>query len=836
MSFSNIFYDYKTGKIHLWEYLNGAREHVEEEYKPYCYLYDNNGEFRDINGKKCKKKEFETWSNQKNYVEKYTNRTLEGDISPEDRFLIDRYAHIPEITDFPIFNIHYIDIECKADKGFPSATNIDNEITLISIYSTVTKKIYVFGAYDYTPTDKFVEYIWCEDEMDLLKKYFRWHKENMPDVITGWNCEGFDIPYILNRGKYIISETFTNRYSPINIVRDNRNGGYDIAGISVLDYLNLYKQFAINQRESYSLDYISNTELGEGKVKFDGSLNELMTKDWKRYVEYNIKDVMLVKRLEDKLGYIKLVQGQSYACRVPLKRYGSSIRKFDNYLMSLLKPKKLVVPTAMRHEMSSIPGGYVSEPQVGYFKHVVGYDFTSLYPHIIMALNISPDSYIGTLDGNHTEFDIYKIEENKHYHLEGKEVLGSKLKELILSKNLLVSPCGTLYKPAAAFIPTIIHDLFEKRKQYKKQMQEAERKYQETKEEKYKLQASTYDTFQYSTKILLNSAYGIMANAQYRFFNLNNAKSVTLMGQKVVKYTAEIINDYFTKNFGIKDIVSIYSDTDSIYVNFDGVLKWAKDKNIIVKTDGDFIKFVNSFTNNYLSKYLEEKLLDFCKVHGIKRNFFDLKREAIATGSIFIQKKKYALNVIDSEGTTYEKAKIKIKGMEIVRSSTPSFCRDKIKEVVAEIFKNNNLEYIVNMLRGIKKDFKSVPIETIAFPRGVSGMSEYILKDNSLKKGTPIHVRAANNYNKLLEKKNLTNKYEKIHDGDKIKFIYLNPENILKENIIAFKDVLPKEFELEKSIDYETQFEKSFLSPINTLADAMGWVISLDTEDMASLF
>src|SRR4030067_285200 len=286
--FANVAYDYKANKIHLWEYQNGQRIHIEELYTPYCYLYDERGEFKDLWGKKCKIKLFDNYFKQREFLEKM--KTLEGDINPEDRTLVDRYSNIKEFVAPPELDIPYI------------------------------------------------------------------------DTISGWNVLYFDIPYILNRAKYIISESFLNKYSPISILRERKVEDrpiYDISGISQLDYLQLYKQFSINERESYKLDYIAETELGEGKLKFDGDIRTFWKKDWKTFVEYCIKDTLLIKRLEDKLGYIKLVQTQSYMCRVPLEKYSSPIKKFDNYLMSILKDKKIVLPTTKHHKAEEIPGGYV---------------------------------------------------------------------------------------------------------------------------------------------------------------------------------------------------------------------------------------------------------------------------------------------------------------------------------------------------------------------------------------------------------------------------------------------------------------------------------------------
>ena len=831
--FANVAYDYKANKIHLWEYQNGQRIHIEELYTPYCYLYDERGEFKDLWGKKCKIKLFDNYFKQREFLEKM--ETLEGDINPEDRTLVDRYSNIKEFVAPPELDIHYIDIETTSEKGFPNTSDPQEEILLISVYSSKLKKFNVFGTYDYTSKSKAINYIWCNDETELLKKYFSWHKENYPDIISGWNVLYFDIPYILNRTKYIISETFISRYSPIGILRERKVEDkpiYDISGVSQLDYLQLYKQFSINERESYKLDYIAETELGEGKLKFDGDIRTFWKKDWKTFVEYCIKDTLLIKRLEDKLGYIKLVQTQSYMCRVPLEKYSSPIKKFDNYLMSILKDKKIVLPTTKHHKAEEIPGGYVSEPKTGYYKKVVSYDFTSLYPHIMMALNISPETFLGKVlpeDGKEfSELDMLAIKDSNNYSVSGKSTNGKKLKEFIIKNNLILSPNGSLFKSQTGFIPSIIKDMFAKRKEFKKKMQEMEKLYSETKNEEYNTKKSVYDSLQYSTKIMLNSGFGILANPHYRLFNLDGAKSITLTGQKLAKFTGNELNKYFKENFDVKKDSVLYSDTDSVYLDYS-----------FLSSNSNFIETVDEMTKTKIEPLLEEKFNYFSKdLHNIEKNLFDLKRESIASGAIFIQKKKYALYVINEEGVTYPKPKLKVKGIEIVRSSTPSFCREKIKDIVEELFRSecSDKADLINKLRDIKKKFNLAEISEIAFPRNVNGMKTYINSKGMLEKGTPMQVRAANNYNKLLRMNNLETKYESIIDNDKIKFIYLNDNNPLKENIIAFKDVLPKEFGFEKYLDKEIQFEKSFLNPIKTITEALGWKINLNEQDMTGFF
>jgi len=820
--------------------VSGERVYLNEDYSPYCYVYDEGGEYKDLWDRKCKIKHFSSRQAQRDFLQK--SKTLEGDVLPEDRTLIDRYSKIKEFAEIPYLDIHIIDIETKADQGFPQAERLEDEILLITVYSTLRKKYYVFGTHDYDTDKKEVEYIYCEDERDLLRKYMDWHCEHYPDILTGWNSRWFDIPYIMERMSLIYSDSFRNSYSPINIIReqeDNFRGKqrikYNIAGISQLDYLELYKAFSINERESYTLNYIAHVELGEQKLKFDGHLKDLWKEDWQKFVEYNIKDVYLVKRFEEKLGYIKLVQTQSYLCRVTFEKFETSIRKFDNYFMSVLKEQKIVLPTTKRNEKKIIPGGFVSEPQTGYYNRVVSYDFTSLYPHIIMALNISPETFLGKIEGDYTDLDLETISDKTIYVVVArlgsrKEMSGAELKNFILQKNIILSPNGVLYTSKEGFIPKIIKEVYTKRKKYKDRMQECEKLYKETHDEKYNLEKNVCDSFQYALKIFANSSYGVLANEWFRLFNPDFASSITLMGQKINKYTAKKINFMLMDKLKLENAPTIYQDTDSCYLNF---VEICEKLNI---TENRFVSFVNMFDRKYLTPYLVKQFKYYSKqLHNIDYNYFDLKREVIAKGAIFIQKKKYSLYVLDSEGFTYDKPQIKTKGIEIVRSSTPSFCREKIKEVVKSIFENFDKDKLREELKQIRSTFKKQEVTEIAFPRNINNLEKYVSGDNIVK-GTPIHIRAARNYNMLLKGQSLLTEYEEIYNSDKIKFIYLKKDNPIKENIIAFKTVLPKEFKFSQYIDYDTQFEKSFMAPIRTILHALDWQIELDEENIMDDF
>lgn len=829
--FANIHYSYNKNLISLWEYnSDGQRNLIEEKYISYCYVGDPNGNFKDLYGKTCRRKEFADYMAQREFVKNY--ETFEGDIAPDSRFLIDRYYNTDLLQSPPELDIHILDIEVSHNNGMPKSDVIEDEILLITVYSTKTKTWHTFGTKNYTGSKK-VEYHHCEDEKDLLKQYFKYHRSSYPDVLSGWFSSRFDYPYILDRAIILFGEGFLKKYSPVGDIELKNFGDYkeyNIGGIAQLDYIDLYKKYSVNESESYKLNYIAQKELGKGKLAFEGSLNELWKEDWNKFVDYNIEDVELVKEIHERLDFIGLTQSQAYLSKVPLNKVDSAIRKFDNYLLSVLKPLNIVLPTAKRRDEVSIPGGYVSEIQRGFYKYITSYDFTSLYPHLMFALNLSPETFVAVveplnekhkilLDNGiiYTHIDLESILDNEEFKIKDKFIIGSKLKELIINKKLIISANGILFRSdIEGFIPKVVKGIFAQRKEYKDISKKNEKLYEDTKEEKYSILAKRYDLMQSATKVLANAAYGILANPNFRLFDPNLATAITATGQKLIKFVGENTNKLFKDRFGITIDSVVASDTDSIYLNIEPFIRK------INAPDNKLVYSVNMFSEKLFDPFIIKLLEDFSKNKlNNEKNWFHLKREAICKGAIFIEKKRYALNVIDNEGTTYKEPKIKVKGIEIVRSSTPSFCRDKIKEVVKRIFDNHTKQQIIEYITEVNKQFKKEDLANIAKPSGVKNIDDYI-ENGLLKKGCPMHVRAAVNYNKLIKEKNLENYYDIIQNGNKMRFIYLQSIDG-SENIIGFVDRLPKEFGLYDKIDYNLQFSKTFMSPIDKITETMGW-------------
>lgn len=862
--FANVHYNYHTNQIHFWEYKNGIKTLYKEDYSAYCFVHDKEGDYTDIFGKACKRVNFRNYKRQRDYAD--SRPTLEGDIQPADRFIIDRYHDKDILSDIPNLHVHFMDIETKADKGFPEASRLEDEITLITVYSSKEKKYISFGIKPYTALDDNVEYHHCKDERDLLKKYFRWHRRDFPDVITGWHSNYFDIPYILDRAELLCGETFAASFSPVKSIRLKHFGmrEYEVSAIVLLDYKVLYQDYSINERSSYKLDNIAEIELGEKKLTFDGHIKDLWKTDWNRYVNYNIKDVALIIRFDEKFDFIKLTQVQAYMSKVPLNKVNSSIKKLDNYLISLLKPDKVVVPTAKRQEKVKFPGGFVAKPIRGLHKNIVSFDYTSLYPHIMFSLNLSPETFVGEITNEYSmpykDLDFTKIDEDAQYMLNDKHVSGSKLKKFIKKNNLLLSANGLLFKSEEGIIPKVVKGMYAKRKEFKDIMLDYKVKYEETKDEKYNKLAQKYDLFQYACKITANASYGVLANENFRFFNVKFASAVTLTGQKLTKFTIESFNTFFEKKFGVAPNTSvIYGDTDSVYVDYTPFLKKFKVK------DDNLINAINIFNKQKVEPFIEK----FCKKFSTEYinneiNWYHLKREAISKTGVWTDKKRYALMVLDMEYNVYKEPKLKVTGMDTVRSTTPKYCRDNIEKIIIMILNEAKKTDVISVVRGNHKEFKSQKVEDIATTTGLKDIEKNQEDVNELmdstklqelfdaidssksndsitySKGCPMHVRAGILYNNLILKNKLETKYDLIYSGDKIKYIYISPKNntIPTENVIGFPSGdIPKEFDLHQYIDYETQFEKSFMSPIQTISEAIGWGrLNIQIADMDDLF
>jgi len=800
---------------------NGKRFTERHPFTPTLYVKSAEPtQFKSIDGQSLKPIQFGDNADCKEFLDNYSkveNYPIYGQTDLTYQYLSSMYPN--EISfDMSQMKILSIDIETTAQHGFPDVENPIEEVLLISVIDNATKEIHTWGSGEWKCVsdevkDLPVNYTYCSDEYDLLQNFMEWWANNYPDVITGWNLEQFDIPYLVNRIDRIFGGDSKNNLSPYNMTRKRMVRGHnreilkiDIKGIIQLDYMDLYKKFTYTFQESYRLDYIAEVELGKNKLESGyETFREFYENDWNRFIDYNIIDTKLVDELDDKMKFLELIITMAYDCKCNYNDIFSSVRTWDCLLYNHLLDRNIMIPQKKEHYSKGFPGGYVQEPKPGKYKWVVSVDATSLYPSIIMQHNLSPEM----LAENHKPIDctVDSILERRH-----------QLK--LQDHDLSMAANGYLYrKDKQGFMADITQKFFDDRQRYKKLMKQAEQEYEDTKNPKLLNDIAKYHNFQMARKIQLNSLFGAIGNKWFRFFDERIAESITLTGQLIIRDTAKVIDEFMNKFLGTEDeVYSFYTDTDSCYLTLDTMVE----KHLKDKSRDEIIDILDKFVDQKLEPIINGRMAEL----GDYMNVFDkkifFKREGIADTGIWVAKKRYAMNVWDNEGVRYKDAKLKVMGLEIVRSSTPAPVREWLKEAVS-LCLNQDEKDLQNYVEETWQKFKELPPEDIAFPRGCNNIDRYVSRETVYSKGTPMHVRGALVYNHLVRTQKLENKYQIIQDGDKIKFIYLKEPNHVKENTVAMNGQMPKEFDLHRYIDFDTQFQKAFLDPLNTIVESLNW-------------
>ena len=738
-----------------------------------------------------------------NYVAQYLNETFPGNIHWNRN----------------IINVTSLDIEVKFGEGFPDPAIADQEVTAITMKNNIDDVYYTFGCGDYDIEKSLMEkyevrYIKCQTERELLHKFLVHWGISSPDIITGWNVEFFDIPYLVNRIAKVNGGNKEKMLSPWRMI-DKREiqqpfstqtrEKYELKGITILDYYALFKKFAFTYgpQESYKLDHIANVVLGEKKLDFGeaSDLNELHDTNYQKFIDYNIKDVELIDRMEDKLGLITLSLTMAYKGGVNYDAVLGTVAIWDSLIYRHLYEKHIAIPQNEDSFKGAYAGGYVKEPQIGMHDWVCSFDLNSLYPSIIMQYNMSPETI---LNDDKSGVDV-------------ESVLRGEVKNTKPNTSLAVN--GVRFDTTKqGILSQIIQEIYNERVEHKNKQLKAEQELElsGSKSEQYDIEKriAISSNQQLALKILLNSLYGAMGNKWFRYFDMRTAEGITLTGQATIQWAEKYLNEYLNKTLETDKDYVVAIDTDSVYVCLNEFIKRFKPANPV--------NFLDKLCSTALEDALKNSFNELYNTLGGIENKMVMGREVIADRGIWTAKKRYILNVHDNEGVRYTNPHLKIMGIEAIKSSTPAICRQALKDMFRRIIETDEIT-VQGDIKNFKKVFSQASAEEVSFPRSVQNIRKWIDKETIYKKGTPIHVRGALLHNALIDDKNLRNKVEKIHGGDKIKFTYLIKPNPIKENVIGFIDFLPKQFKLEDYIDYNLQFEKTFISAIEPVLTAVGW-------------
>jgi len=787
-------------------------------FNPTLYVPTKNyTEWRTLEGDCVEPMKMGSINSAKEFIKEY-KEVPDFDIYGNTRYL---YQYIAE--EHPEDEIKYdtskirvfnIDIETAAENGFPDIDSADQEILAISIKDSYSGRIVVFGARPFDNTHDDVDYMHFRTEESMLTAFLQYWNENCPDVITGWNVQLFDIPYIARRIDRLLGEKATKSLSPWKLIssreiyiKGRRQVAYDLPGISTLDYLELYRKFTYTNQASYRLDHICMVELGARKLdhsEYD-TFKEFYEKDWQKFIDYNIHDVRLVDQLDDKMKLLDLAFTMAYDAKVNYEDVFSQVRMWDNYIYCELNKRKIAIPPKKESatKTEKYAGAYVKEPKAGRYDWVVNFDLNSLYPHLIMQYNISPETLT---DDRHPTVTVDRILQ----------------KEVEIDGEFAVCANGAQYrKDEYGFLPLMMQKMYDSRVIFKKKMIKAKQQYEKTPTVELTKEIARCNNIQMAKKISLNSAYGAIGNEHFRYYRLANAEAITLSGQVSIRWIENKMNGYLNKLLSTDSIdYVIASDTDSIYLNLGPVV----DKFFGNRSDDKvrIVELLDKVCKDKLEPFIDasyEELASYVSAYDQK---MIMKRENIADRGIWTAKKRYILNVWDSEGVRYKEPKMKIMGLETARSSTPQYFRDKLYAAFKIIISKTNDE-LISFVNDVRTETSNRPYEEVAFPRGVNNLEKYKHRTDIYSKGTPIHVRGALLYNYYLKKYGIENKHQRIQEGEKIKFMYLKTPNPIHENCISFFAEIPEEFGIQKYVDYQTQYEKSFLDPLKNVLDCVGW-------------
>lgn len=727
----------------------------------------------------------------------------------------------------------WVDItdSCYLKKGgFPEPETAPAIINLITVYDNFTKTYHVFGLKKYHTVRDDVRYYQYNSEHELLRAFIKFFRKEQFDVLSGWNIASFDIPYLINRITFQLGKEWADKLSPIERIyeKTNPNGKfgmpskeYVIEGISILDYYVIYQKFNLEKQDSYKLDNIGEVELGINKIQHEGNLWELAKNDWYTYTDYNIRDVEICVKLDEKKGYISLLRFLAYTGLCDLENAIKTVPPMNGAIAVRARMRGEYIPTFIRPVTDyKAPGGFVAEPRIGFAESIVSFDANSLYPSVMISLNLSPETKIGRV-----ERDGDKI---KIHHVSGRifEMTKENFKKFMDEEKAALTKAGFLFsQKKRGLVPEFLDNLYSKRKEMKGKMLESRKRGDKEGEQKF-------DSIQYAYKIHLNSLYGYMLNKYAPLGDEDIGTSVTLTGQSVIKKSNELFLDFLKEHFqdtdeNLKEAL-IYNDTDSFYTS----LKIFEKHGIILKegegVSDSFYKLcqdVEDYVNDGIANWARKALKS-------QDPRFVFKRESICDKGVFIGKKYYALHKLDEEGVVMNK--FKYTGVDVVKTTMPKKVKPYVKKVIEHMIMTQSLRETNDLFNEAYEEFKKLPIQEISKVSGMNNYAEYSAKCNGMNtvKGMPSHLKAAYFHDLIVEQNGWTSKYEKFKSGDKVRIVYLKNPNKYNIDTIGFKGDWPEEFNEIFVVDYEKMFAKVFYAAIERFYDAVGWKLRKPSENL----
>lgn len=822
----------RYGNNILWRgYENGRRFSKKVPYKPTLFVSTKNEtEYKSLSGDKyLDPRHFDTMAEAKDFLERYKDVhgiEIFGNTNYVSAFIQEQYpGHIE--YDMSHINIVMFDIEYDTTTGYTTTDEAAKPINSIAFKSSKsdTYHLLTLKGYDKTKTitgidPEKIQHMSFDTEINLLRRFIQIWTNDYPDIVTGWNVEYFDIMYIVTRIINLFGEEKARQLSPWGNIRKNTReifgkmqSTYAISGVSIIDYMDAFKKFGYKYgpQESYKLDHIAHVVLGEKKLDYSeyGSLSELYIQNPQLFFDYNLKDTHLIELMEEETALLALVMTVAYGGGVNYSDAFGTVGIWETTLYRKLMDKNIVPPikSGPGERGGELVGGFVKDPKVGMHSWVVSFDLNSLYPHLMLQYNMSPETYLSGV----REFVSQDM------------VLNEQFKNT--NSDYSVCANGVCFSnKKLGIIPEIIEEYYANRKKIKQEMLSVEQKMEnekdKTKKEEFKRIMTQLHNAQMAIKIAMNSLYGATANVYFLYYIAEMAEAITTSGQLSIRYAQKSVNAYLNKILKTCDEdYIVYIDTDSIYVDMSALVKSVFGTIDITRQQGE--EFLDKVCREKIEKVIADGYEKLASDMGAYRNAMSMKREKITDKSVFVAKKRYILNALNSEGVHFAKPKISVTGIESVRSSTPEVCREKMKETF-NVIMNGTEEDVQNFIEDFRKEFYNLPAEDVAKISGTDNIEKYMEKGN-YKKGCPMHIRGCVVYNQMIKDKKLENRYQLIQSGDKIKLIYLNSPNPSRENIISFPNVLPKELGINAYVDYETQFEKVFLSPIEGILEAIGW-------------